>query len=158
MNTLHNLKFVISNFWWTKCYLLPPFKISNDCVSASEHSVHWGINPPPSPPSPPPQKHHPSSFRILRPPKSANCPSLPFSGNYPIYIGFSWPSPPPLPKTWIFRWTPKILKFFISFTPTYLLKVSKVLVKITQFEFLVVTEQSNLVYKLFCPDFSLFFI
>ena len=41
------------------------------------------------------------------------------------------------------------------------LKVSKFLVKISQFEFLVITEQSIPIYKLFwslnIPDFSLFF-
>ena len=148
MNTLHNLKFVISNFWWTKCYLLPPSKISNDCVSASEHSVHWGINPPP------PQKYHPFFLsNSPHPPKPANCPSLPFSGNSPVYIGFSWPPSPPSPHppyNLDFSVNPKNIKFFISFTPTYLLKVSKFLVKISQFEFFVVIEQSILVYKLFC--------
>ena len=38
------------------------------------HSVHWGLNPPPSLP---PQKHH--SFFFAKPRlKSANYPSLPF--------------------------------------------------------------------------------
>ena len=53
-------------------------------------------------------------------------------------------------------------KSFLSFTPSYLLKVTKRLVKISQFEFLFMTKQGILVYKLFLslniPDFSLFFI
>ena len=51
---------------------------------------------------------------------------------------------------------------FSSFTPSFLLKATKLLLKISQFEFLVMTEQSVLAYKLFLslniPDFSLFFV
>ena len=54
-----------------------------------------------------------------------------------------------------------MLKFF-SFTLSYLLKVTKFLVKISQFELLVMTKQKILVYKHFLslniPDFSLFFV
>ena len=50
----------------------------------------------------------------------------------------------------------------ISFNTSYLLKVTKFLVKISQFESLVTTEQRILVYKLFLslniPDSSLFFV
>ena len=46
--------------------------------------------------------------------------------------------------------------------PFYPLKVTKFLLKFSQFEFLVTTEQSLLVYKFFLslniPDFSLFFV
>ena len=56
----------------------------------------------------------------------------------------------------------KNIKGFSSFTLSYLLKVTKFLVKIYQFEFLVTTEQRILVCKLFLPlnipDFSLFFV
>ena len=56
---------------------------------------------------------------------------------------------------------PKTISFS-SFTPSDLLKVTKFLVKISQFEFLVTAEQRILVYKLFLslniPDFSLFFV
>ena len=62
----------------------------------------------------------------------------------PLYIRFSWT----LPKKRDFQWTPKLSKFFI-FKPSYLLKVTKFLIEISQFEFLVMTEQSILVYKLF---------
>ena len=48
---------------------------------------------------------------------------------------------------------------FSSFIPSYLLKVTKFLVKNSQFEFLVMTEQSIFIYKPFLslniPDFSL---
>ena len=51
---------------------------------------------------------------------------------------------------------------FLSFTLSYLLKVTKFLVKISQFELLVMTKQKILVYKHFLslniPDFSLFFV
>ena len=46
--------------------------------------------------------------------------------------------------------------------PTYLLKVTKFLVKISQFEFLVMRKKNIFVYQLFLllniPDFSLFYI
>ena len=43
-----------------------------------------------------------------------------------------------------------VLRSFSSFNPSYLLKLTKFLVQISQFEFLVMAEQSILVYKLFC--------
>ena len=57
----------------------------------------------------------------------------------------------------------KNMKRFSSFTLSYLFfKVTKFFVKISQFEFLVTTEQSIFVYKLFLslniPDVSLFFV
>ena len=65
------------------------------------HSVHLGINPPPYPS---PQKHHHSlSFQALYPPVNLQTIQA-------LYTGFSWP---PLPKTRIFPWIPKIFKFFI---------------------------------------------
>ena len=48
------------------------------------HSVQWGINPPP-----PQKKTPPPAFLPSPPLKSANCPSPPFLGNSPLYIGFS---------------------------------------------------------------------
>ena len=72
---------------------------------------------------------------------------------------FHEPLPPT--KTRIFLWIPKILKFFILH-PIYLSKVTKFLPKISQFKFLVTTEQSVFVCKTFLsinvPDFSLFFV
>ena len=43
---------------------------------------------------------------------------------------------------------PQKYQSFSSLNPPYLLKVSKLLVKISQFEFLVMTEKNNFVYKL----------
>ena len=76
-------------------------------VSREEHphSAHWGITSPPitnTTPSFLPTPPHP----LL---KSANCLSPPFLGNPFLFIGFSWT----LPKSRIFQWIPKILKFFI---------------------------------------------
>ena len=65
---------------------------------------------------------------------------------FPLYIGFSWI----LPKSGIFQWTPKY-QSFSSLTPSYLLKVTKFLVEISQFEFLVMTEKNIFAHKLFLP-------
>ena len=50
---------------------------------------------------------------------------------------------------------------FSSLTPSCLLRVTKFLAKISQFEFLVMTEKNIFVYKLFLPlnisDFFFFF-
>ena len=113
------------------------------------HSVHWGINP--SPQTPPP-------FLAKPPYESANCPSPSFLENPSLYIGFLSTSPP---KSQIFQWTRIMLKFFIL-TPSFLLKVTKFLVKISQFPFLVMPEKNIFVYKLFLPlnisDFRVFFV
>ena len=47
--------------------------------------------------------------------------------------------------------------FFVTPLPSYFLKVTKFLVKISQFEFLVTTEQSILIYKLFVIKYSKFY-
>ena len=53
---------------------------------------------------------------------------------------------------------PKNIKVFHPLPPSYLLKVIKFVVKISQIEFLVTTEERILVYTLFLslniPDFS----
>ena len=76
-----------------------------------------------------PSKTPPFSFLPSSPLKSANCPCSLFRQS-PLYIGFSW-------------------------TP---LKVTKFLVKICQFEFLVMTEKNIFVYNFFLSlnisDFS----
>ena len=70
------------------------------------------------------------------------------------------PPPPPHLKVGFFKENPKYLSFS-SLTPSYLLKVTRFLVKISQIEFLVITEKNNIVYTLFFPlnisDFSFFF-
>ena len=101
-------------------------------MTCSQDSVHWGINPP-APPTPPP------------PPP-------------PIFCFFVKPSPP---KNGIFQWAPIIFKC-LSLTPSHLLKVTKFLVRFSQFKFLVMTKKNIFVYKLFLylniSDFSLLFM
>ena len=99
--------------------------------------------------STPSQKHYP--LFLAKPPlKSANCPSPPFLSN-PSYVSVFREPPKNL-------WTPKILQFSILH-PILSFK-SNELVKTSQFEFLVMTEQNLLVYKLFfalnIPNFSFF--
>ena len=122
-----------------------------------------GVSTPP-PPSPPPlQKHHPL-FLAKPPPKHVNYPSpppFPFLGNAPLYVGFSWP-PYPSPLKIGFFSEIQIYWSLSFLNPFYLLKITKFLVKISQFEFLVMTEKNIFVYKLFLSlnisDFSSFFI
>ena len=101
-----------------------------------------GVSPPPLA-----SKKPPPSFLPSPPLKSANCPSPLFRQSPPLY----WFSvnPPPPPKSQIFHWTPEILKFFILNNIFYLLKVTKSLSKISQFEFLVMTWKNIFAYKLF---------
>ena len=63
--------------------------------------------------------------------------------------GFSWHPAPPPPKHRIFQWTSKILQLFILNPRYYLLKVTKFIVKIYQFELLVLTEKNTFGYKIF---------
>ena len=91
---------------------------------------------------------------FLTPPlKSASCPSPSFLSNPPYWFFVTL-------KVGFFSEPPKY-QSFSSFTSSYLLKVTKFLVKIySQFEFLVMTEKSIFAYKLFLSlnisDFSLF--
>ena len=106
-----------------------------------------GVSTPPSKTPPP--------LSCQAPLKLVNCPSPPFSAIPTFYIGFSWT--PPL-KVGFFS-EPKILKFFIPI-PSYLLKGTKFLGKISYFEFLVITKNNNIFpYKLFLSlnisDFNL---
>ena len=67
---------------------------------------------------------------------------------------------PPLPSKKFFSEPPKY-QSFSSLTRSYLLKVTEFIVKIFQFEFLVMTEKNIFAYKLFLSlnisDFKLFF-
>ena len=68
----------------------------------------------------------------------------------------------PLPRKYrIFQWTTIILKFIVL-NLIHLLKISKFLVKISQFKVLVMTEKNIYVLKLFLSlnisDLSLFFM
>ena len=104
----------------------------------------------------PTQKHHP--LFLTRPPLKStiysSLSSLLFR-NPLLYIGFSW-YPPESP---IFQWTSKILQFFILNT-IYLLKLTKFWGKISQFEFIVMTEKNIFAYKHFfllnISDFNTF--
>ena len=92
--------------------------------------VHLGLKPP--------QKHQPLFFAksLL---KSANCPSHLFKKFSPIY--------------WFFMHSLKIKSHnieFSSLTPCHFLKVTKFLVKVLQFKFLVMTEKKNFICKCFC--------
>ena len=85
-------------------------------VPELSRSVHQGTNPP--------QKHSPPYFL----PSPLQIFQAPLFRQFPIYIVALWPLSP---KKW---WTPIILTFFI-FNPSYLLIVTKFLVKICQFKF-----------------------
>ena len=121
-------------------------------IVAKGHSMHWGTTRPPS-------KTPPPLFRQVLPPlKSANWPSPTprFFRRFPPIYCFFVNTPPP--KNRVFQWTLIIFKFFIL-TPSHLLKVTKFLVKISQFKFLLMTEKNIFVGKLFLSlnisDFSL---
>ena len=86
-----------------------------------------GVSPPPPSKTPPPH----------------SCQAHPLFKQPSLYIGFSWN----IPKSRIFQWTPS----FSSLTPSYLLKVTKFLVEISQFEFLVMTEKNIFAHKLILP-------
>ena len=104
-----------------------------------------------------PLKNTTPSFLPSPPPlKSANsnCPSTPFLDNPPLYIGFSL-------KFGFFIEHPKYQSFSFL-TSSYHSKETKFLVKISQFECLVMTEKNIFVYKLLLSlnisDFSFFFL
>ena len=117
-------------------------------MGQNNHSEHWGINPS--------SKTPPTSFLPIPPLKSTNCPSTPslFRQSAPIY----WFFKTLLPKGRIFHWIPK--KSFSSLIPSYILKVTKFLGQVSQFEFLVMTKKNIFAYKLFLSlnisDFNLF--
>ena len=72
--------------------------------------------------------------------KLANCPSPPF---YWFFVTpFLSKKSDPLVSS-------QNIKFFSSLTPSFLLKVTKFLLKISQLEFLVMTEKNTFAYKLF---------
>ena len=72
----------------------------------------------------------------------------PFLGNPHLYWFFVTPRPSSSLKIGFFSEPPKYCSFS-SLTPSYLLKVTRSLVKISQFELLVLTEKNIFVYKLF---------
>ena len=70
----------------------------------------------------------------------------PFLSNPPSILVFREPSL----KVGFFS-EPQKYQSFSSLTPSYLLKVTKFLVEISQFEFLVMTEENIFAHKLFLP-------
>ena len=113
--------------------------------------LHWYINPPSKTPPP---------LSCQAPLISANCPSSPLFKKSTPSIGFSWP-PITFVKVESFS-EPQKYESFSSLIPSYLLIVTKFLVKISQFEFLVMTEKNIFAYKLFLSlnisDCNLFFM
>ena len=105
--------------------------------------------------TPPPNKSTPPLSCQGPPLKTAKCPSPHFLGNSPLYIVFFRESPL---KSRFFS-EPQKFSCFSSLTPCYLLKITKFLVKVSQFEFFGMTEKNVFVYKLFLSlnisDFSL---
>ena len=99
------------------------------------HCVHWGINPPPPP-------THPLNLQAVQ---------APLFKQSPLYIGLSWiPS-----KNRIFS-EHTSYQNFSSLTLSHLLKVTKIIFKISQFKFLVMADKNIFVYEL--SYFSLFFM
>ena len=110
-------------------------------MKQNNHSGHWGIKPLPP---------HPLKTPLLScqaPLKSANFPNPPFFRQCPPTYWFFETPPHPL-KVGSFIERPKYLSFS-SLIPSYLLKATKLLGGISQFQFLVMTEKNILAYKLF---------
>ena len=103
--------------------------------------MHWGINPTP------PSKTPPLLFRQAPSLKFASCSISPC-----IFVFRD------SPKNRIFQWNTIVLSFS-ALDPSYFLKVTKFLVKISQFKFVVITEKHsayNLFMVLNISDVSLF--
>ena len=105
-------------------------------TASATHSVHWGINPP---------SKHPL-FLAKLPPLNQQTAQVPFFGQS---LTLYWFFMDPLLKIGFFS-EPQNIKRFPSLTPSYLLKVDKFLVKISQFEFLVITEKNIFAHNFFC--------
>ena len=102
-------------------------------MGQDNHSRHWGINPP--------TLKNTTPFFLTNPTplKPRNCPSPPpvFRQSSPIYCFFKIS---PI-KVGSFSEPQKYYSFW-SLIPPYLLKVTKFLGKISQFEFLDMTEKN----------------
>ena len=103
--------------------------------------------------TPPPSKT-PSPLSCQAPLKSSKCPSPPFPQFLPLHRFFC-----ESPLKIEFFSEPQKYSSFSFLTPSYLLKITKFLVKVSQFEFFGMTEKNVFVYKLFLSlnisDFSL---
>ena len=99
---------------------------------------------------PPHQKYH-LSLSGQDPPINVQIVKASLFRQSPLYNIFCEPPLPPV-KLGFFCEPPKY-ESFSSFTQSYFLKVTKFLIKVPQFEFLVITGQNILVYKLSCHYF-----
>ena len=106
------------------------------------HSVHQISTPPPLPSKTPPPSFFPSPPLNMQ---TVQAPSPFFLGNTPSILVFQESPLPPYMSDFSVNAHTK----FSPLTPSYLLKVTKLLLKISQFEFLVMTEKNIFVYKLF---------
>ena len=95
---------------------------------------------------PPPLKNTTSSFLPSLPPYICKLSKPPFLSNPSSTLVSREPSL----KKRFFSEPPKYWSFSFL-TPSYLLKVTKFLVEISQFEFLVMTEKNIFAHKLFLP-------
>ena len=120
----------MKTMWLIGCYICLVGEIMGN---VSDHSVHWVIKP---------SQHHPL-FLAKSPLKSANCPSTLFRKSPSLYQFFV---NSPL-KVRFFYGRPKY-ESFSSSTSSYLLEVTKYLIKISQFEFLVMIGKNIFDYKL----------
>ena len=109
-------------------------------LTINDHGGHWGIKPP--------QKHH--LLFLAKPSLNQQTVQAP----PPTYWFFKTAHL----KVGSFNEPPKY-KIFSSLIPSYLLKVTKFLGKISQFKFLVMTEKNIFAYKLLSlniSDFNVF--
>ena len=97
--------------------------------------MHWGINP---------LKNATPSFLPSSPPLNLQTVQAPFLSNPPCILVFRELSL----KVGFFS-EPQKYQSFSSLKPSYLLKVTKFLVEISQFEFLVMTEKNIFAHKPF---------
>ena len=106
--------------------------------------MHWGINPPSKTPPP---------LSCQVPPLNLQTVQAPFLSNPPSILVFHEPSR----KVGFFS-EPQKYWSFSPLTQSYILKVTKFLVEISQFEFLIITEKNIFAHKLFCHYLRFWFI
>ena len=101
--------------------------------------MHWGITTPPL-------KNTTPSFLPSSPLLNLQTVQVPFLSNLPSILVFHETS-----LKVRFSSEPQKYQSFSSLTPSYLLKVTKFLVEISKFEFLVMTGKNIFGHKLFWP-------
>ena len=135
---------IISNNTVLQCYLLWIFVSIRRLLQLI---VCIGVSTPPH------LKNTTPSF-AKSPLKSANYPSPSFLGESPPLKKIIHGPPPTHTHTHPEKIVVSVnfhnINFFLSLTPSHLLKVTKFLVEISQFKFLVMTEKNIFIYKFFC--------